>query len=193
LLIPVKSKQNYGRTLFKEDEISILFMGTMPRRIRDPHFALALMEKIAIGNIHLYIIGRSDYMNDINGCISRNKNIHFLGYVPHDKVSQYLQEADILLNIGNSFANMIPSKVFEYMSYNKPIISTTKMSNDPCRKYLEQYGKALVVNEKSSLVESHDKVVRFIQEAHMANDGTNEMTKELMKYTPAYICEKLEA
>ena len=193
LLIPVKYEHNNVRELFKNDEISILFMGTMPRRIRNPHFALSLMDNIATGNIHFYIIGRSDYMNEINGCVSRNKNIHFLGYVSHDKISQYLQEADVLLNIGNSFANMIPSKVFEYMSYNKPIISTTKILNDPCERYLKQYGNALVINETSSLLESQDKVVRFIQEAHKIDGRTKEITKELMKYTPAYFCDKMEA
>ena len=194
LLAPVSINLTDKKTLLVDSGISILFVGTMPKRIRDPHFTIKLMEGLASWKVNFYIIGRSDHMSEINRAINRSSNIKFLGYVPHDKILHYLKEADILLNIGNSFANMIPSKIFEYMSYGKPIISTSKIPNDPCKKYLGHYEKSIVINEYEPLEDGLNKLNLFfemIKEKSWKNNETD-IIKSLSKYTVSYVCNLLE-
>ena len=59
----------------------------------------------------------------------------------------YLTEADFLLNIGNDMEYMLPSKIFEYMSYDKPILSSVKCEKDLSINYLKTYQKAHIFNE----------------------------------------------
>lgn len=197
LLIPNQSRKYEGkRTHFKDDEFVVLFIGTIPNRIRDPRYTLEVFNKIAKGKINLYLVGRSDYNKEINYYIKQNSNIHFLNYIPHDEVCFYLQEADVLLNIGNSIENMIPSKIFEYMSYKKPIISTTKLTNDICNKYLKEYGNSLIVSESKSTLENVTIINDFIE---LIDKNTNKLQTELFQQeaipdslianTPGHFCD----
>ena len=69
----------------------------------------------------------------------------------NEQIKMMQDEADILLNIGNTIPGMVPSKIFEYMSTGKPIISTSCIQNDPVITYLEHYGNAHVINEKETI------------------------------------------
>ncbi len=62
-------------------------------------------------------------------------NVHYTGYVSQAELSKYYAQMDIMLapyqqkvavhgNTGNTCAYMSPLKIFEYMSYAKPIIAT---------------------------------------------------------------------
>ena len=54
---------------------------------------------------------------------------------------------------------MTPSKIFEYMSYGKPIISTAPISNEPCMKYLKTYPLSLVVDENNNSLDCNVEIV----------------------------------
>lgn len=65
-------------------------------------------------------------------------NIHFYGFVPHSKTGEYIIACDVMLapymNVVHGFGNnqekinlvnwMSPLKLFEYMSYSKPVITS---------------------------------------------------------------------
>ena len=54
----------------------------------------------------------------------------------------------MLVNIGNSVDNFMPSKIFEYISTGKPIINVYKIPECPTLKYLAEYPLALCVSEE---------------------------------------------
>ncbi|MCF0193578.1 MAG: glycosyltransferase [Bacteroidaceae bacterium] len=147
MLKPAENTPQKTKSLFPANTTTILFVGTMPRRIRDPRRVIDIMKQVAVGNIHFYIAGRSDFMSDIHDAINQNSNIHYLEYIPHESMRYYLTEADFLLNIGNDMEYMLPSKIFEYMSYDKPILSSVKCEKDLSINYLKTYQKAHIFNE----------------------------------------------
>ena len=59
-----------------------------------------------------------------------------MGRVSHTVAIQYMSEADFLLNIGNSISSMVPSKIFEYISTGKPIISIYSNINDSSQYFI---------------------------------------------------------
>ena len=80
------------------------------------------------------------------------------------------------------------------MSYGKPIISTSKIPNDPCKKYLGHYEKSIVINEYEPVEEGLNKLnafVEMIKENNWKNSKTD-ITKSLSKYTASYVCDLLE-
>ena len=185
------------RTIF-EKRFVILFIGTMPNRIRDPRYVFQLVDAIAKEDIHFYFAGKSDYMNDLNALINRNQNVHFMGQIEHSEIPNYVNEADVLLNIGNSIAGMLPSKVFEYMSYQKPILSTIKLKNDLSIPYLKQYGAVHIIDETQPLRLTVDETQRFIRQVKSGEFEINVadlVNKDgaLYSNTPLCFCEKVES
>lgn len=199
-LLKVEEKYNpHPFEYWDKNQIVILYVGTMPKNIRRPHYALALIDRVAQDNVHFYIAGQTDYGELIDEYIRKNHNIHYLGYVDHDQVRSLLMDATVLLNIGNSIDTMIPSKIFEYMSYGKPIISTQKIKSDKTSYYLGLYGNALIVDENESLTDSIDNVISFIRKSSMSqNNGLQELKKlcrfngPLYSNTPECISNYLE-
>lgn len=197
LLTTALKTQSIERKSIFEGQFAILFIGTMPNRLRDPRKVFKMADMIAKKDVHFYFAGKTDYMSDLKKLISKNKNIHFLGLIDHDEIINYVEGASALLNIGNNIPGMLPSKVFEYMSYGKPIISTIKDSTDLSVLYLNYYKASLIIDETSPLKLSVEKVNNFIH--NIMDERYNidvseicEKNSQLYLNTPSCFCEKIE-
>ena len=69
------------------------------------------------------------------------------GYVDQDELHQIMNNVDGFLNIGSYNPGMVPSKIFEYMSYGKPVISTYVDESDASKEYLEKYPLGICLNK----------------------------------------------
>ena len=61
---------------------------------------------------------------------------------------------------------MTPSKIFEYISTGKPIISTAPIKEEPCIPYLTKYGNACIIYEDKNIDESVALITKFVSNAH---------------------------
>ena len=182
------------RTFFPEGQKILFFAGSMPRNIRNPSFFLRLFGKMKEANIHLYIAGRSDYIREIKTLAQYDKRIHLLGILPHEQIQRMYREADYLVNIGNNVEGMIPSKIFEYMSFGKPIVSTYRIKNDPCVEYLKCYGRAVLINEKESSSIGYEKMIKFLNDnSSLDKDFTIRHSEKLYNNTPDAFVQLFES
>ncbi|MDL2241964.1 glycosyltransferase [Bacteroidales bacterium OttesenSCG-928-L03] len=167
------------RKHFPSDQKVLFFAGSMPWNIRDPRFLLNVFSKIEDPSIHLYLVGKTDFLEDIQKY--SHCNIHFLGLQPHCKVMEMMYEADLLVNIGNNLKGMVPSKIFEYMSTGKPIISTVKIKEDPASMYFQYYKNSLLLDEQEIILDSVLKLQNFINCAQTSQ--MNSCDKTVMFYS----------
>ena len=69
------------------------------------------------------------------------------GNVPLDKAFSTMANADVLINIGNTFSNQVPSKIFDYFAFGKPILNVEKIADCPAREYFERYPHTFTLTE----------------------------------------------
>lgn len=146
-----------------KDTVEMLFVGTIPEHIRPPQYFMDLFSKLKGENFRFTIIGSStceEYFQDVARKDPRIKRIPF---VEHEVALNAMASADILINLGNNNVHMTPSKIFEYMSFGKPIISTAPISNEPSIRYLEQYPNSCVVDYSLPIEQNVEKVTAFIR------------------------------
>lgn len=171
-------------------EIIIVFVGNISKSIRNPEYILSILSKINI-DYKCYIVGNSDCESLFEKYTKFDRRICKLSSVSYDEAQKYLREADFLLNIGNSLEYMVPSKIFEYFSYSKPIISTQKIENDPTISYLYKYKKVVILNEQDEEEKSVKLLESFLTSYdHDMDDDTIYQTFYLN--TPQAFAEKLE-
>lgn len=142
------------------DKIKFVYIGSMPRNIRNPQYILNLFKAINNDDWQFDIYGNNEYLDLVSEY--SKYNIKYKGVVSHEDAINIIADADYLINIGNSMSEMVPSKIFEYMSYGKPIISTFKIDNDPCVKYLELYGESISLDESTSVLDSENQLRNFM-------------------------------
>lgn len=160
LFCPVRYNINQ-RKFFPEDTVNLFYCGSMPNNVRNPRAFLDIFTIIDNDKFHLYLAGTSDYENLLIDAASKCSRIHLLGTISHSQAKEMIKEADMLINIGNSLPYMVPSKIFEYISYGKRVISTYRINNDPCIGYLNKYQSALLINENDDCYKSAKAIIDF--------------------------------
>ena len=138
-------------------------------------------------------VGNIDCIDDFSDLkVHMGERLIFTGFMDHDKLEEKIAESDILLNIGNLIPNMVPSKIFEYMSYLKPIISTYDISNEPSATYLRQYPLALLLSKDTAPKENAEKIAQFIHEIHNTQLDYATLEKQFYLNTPKAFADTLK-
>lgn len=167
LFVPAYNK---GANKKQDDNlINILYVGTIPGHIRNPRYFLEVFSRIQVDELRLTIIGSSTCESLIKDFVDKDKRITRIQSVPHSEAIRRINKADILLNLGNNLTTMTPSKIFEYISTGKPIISTAPIYEEPCVPYLTKYGNACIIYEDKNIDESVAQMTEFITKAHAVN------------------------
>ena len=139
---------------FSTEHITIVFVGFLYPDIRNPKYFLDLLCN-SNSKIQLYIVGGT-WGKFEDGFFEKYQELlgdrfKILGKKNTEECAQILNQADILLNIGNSIPNMIPSKIFEYISTGKPILNVCKLDNCPTLVYMEKYDNCLNLFESEGI------------------------------------------
>ena len=178
-----------GAEMFSHDCINCVFCGSLYKTIRNPQYAVKLFKNLGI-NIVFHIFGRLKEGLILDDDV--NNQIIYHGYFPSDEALSFMQSADILVNIGNTEMNLLPSKILTYISLGKPILNIIKNPECPTLKYTKKYPLALnVLETEEVLQEDIDKVTSFI----LDNKGKEipfEQIKELYREcTPEYVGDRV--
>lgn len=148
-----------------KNKINIVYSGllTVPDRIPDGFMRVAEKSKYAENFNFLFFCngnGKESLKNYINASPA---DITVSPYIPHDEILKVYTGSQFLLNIGGDNVNMVPSKIFEYMSFCKPIISAYHIDNEASLKPLKKYPLALLIDERLSVDENAKKLDEFIE------------------------------
>jgi hypothetical protein len=90
-------------------------------------------------------------------------NLFFHGVISRREIALALNQADILVNIGNNSALQLPSKIIEYIFYEKPILNFVSIKNDSSLKTMKDY-PALTIYKKNKIISKRlvDKIEKFL-------------------------------
>lgn len=127
----------------------LVFVGTLYKSLRNPEPLLRLFAALlrTSENLHLHFFGP---VNDCAHCFDDynqllGKNLHLHGTVPRAEAAQAMAEANLLVNIGNSTAHQLPSKIVEYVSMRRPILNLVCTAGDTSIPFLAEYPAAVSV------------------------------------------------
>ena len=108
-------------------------------------------------------------------------NLIINGYVERNEIGVIYNNSDFLLNFGGSNPFMVPSKIFEYMSYGAPIISTYYIDGETSKDYFSQYPNAICIDQRKPLEDNAIYLNEFIN-----NNFGNKIPFEKVKETFPY-------
>lgn len=121
------------------DPISLIYTGGLDSIYRSPQKLFEILSVIPEGMVVLHLYGYDHGMFTEAYPDIKNKVI-LHGQVTKDECDKAVDNADILVNIGNAVYNQTPSKLFDYMGTGKPIINFSYSEEDTSLWYLKHYG-----------------------------------------------------
>ncbi len=163
------------------DKTEILFGGWFYKDIRNPIKMLPILGQILSKNkdviFTLYCRGCEDAVNKFVEKYPLNVDIK--GIISHDEFEKYAEGANILLNLGNTIINQLPSKVFEYIASGKPIINFYFDERDTSLYYLKKYPLAFNLNLNNYTQSDVEGLAQFISENSSKRVSYNEATRNM--------------
>lgn len=159
--LPMLRKQKNERE--DSSEITIVYVGSLALGVRSPEYILKVFSLIPYENWKFIFVGESN-CEVLNKYAAKDKRVQVVGRCSHEEALSYEKKATALLNLGNYNPNLTPSKVFEYMSFGKKIISTFRSKYDSSIKYLSKYPAVFFLNEKDQNIDGLvNKLIDFIE------------------------------
>lgn len=193
--IPLLEPMKTSKGISTAGELRFVYAGTVQYKVRNPEVAFSMLGEIAEKlnrNIVFDIYGQMDRVSRElyhRGAYGFSLIEH--GWVSEDEMESRLQEADILVNLGNAESHLIPSKLFKYMSTRKPIVHFCVTEKDPCIPYLEKYRNAILIYSAS--IAEVRRLIDWLRSIEI-NDSTNmiDLEKSFPRCFPGYTAALLE-
>lgn len=174
-----------------DQKVHLVYTGSMSVNTANPLYLLALLKHLP-DYIVFDIYGRitTEVMIEIQKSSFLDKRIFLHGQLPHEKILAIQKQADVLLNFGNSNPNMIPCKIFEYISSVNKILSFTHSPNDSSLPYIKRYTRSLIVDENYDMLQDNAKsILDFINRDDKCN--FSEIVGDFEKNTAEFFLRKL--
>lgn len=176
-----------------DDEIRCVYAGYLYGRLRDAGFTLDLFSRLDDPRIQLYIVGKGQeellraYQNG-----ALKGRLHVLGEKGTVECDAILASADVLVNIGNTVNNQVPSKLFHYISFGRPILNITACEDCPTLPYMKKYPLSLTVADTQVAdTKTAEAVQSWLQENCRKGIATTDILQLFADCTPAFIASKM--
>ena len=138
----------------EHDDIQCVFCGSLHPGMREPGFALALFRALHDDAVTLTMAGGGweRFAADADET-ARVLGAKFVrpGLLPPDEAAALENRADVLVSLGNTYDNQMPSKLFGFFATGKPVLHLAVSENDPTLPYLARYPLALVLHRKDGV------------------------------------------
>ena len=138
----------------EHDDIQCVFCGSLHLGMREPGFALALFRALHDDAVTLTMAGGGWERFEADADeTARALGAKFVrpGLLPPDEAAALENRADVLVSLGNTYDNQMPSKLFGYFATGKPVLHLAVNENDPTLPYLARYPLALVLHRKDGV------------------------------------------
>lgn len=147
-------RYNEGITVVKGYQ-NWLFAGTIYDDYSNVESLATLLYSIKEEKIVLHLMGKiypksQKVINELSKKLPNRIIVY--GKQSYEFAKGSMQKADVLVNLANDNANQIPSKIFEYMSCQKPVLNVYSKFGDVSALYLNLY--PLAFNICSTTMES---------------------------------------
>jgi glycosyltransferase involved in cell wall biosynthesis len=174
----------------KSGHQNVLFVGRLHPVKGIKHLIIAMKDVIAINPAaRLILIGEGNEKENLvtlSMQMGIQKNVQFIGEVPHDEVFNYMQQSDLF--VLPSLSEGFPGVFLEAMACGLPIIAT-RVGGIP---------EILTDNINGYLVEAEDpenlanKIILLLKDDRLRKKMSDNNRNEVKKYSWDNICIKLE-
>lgn len=175
----------------REKKTTLVYAGGFYEKIRNPKEMLKILSVLPEDIfIKIYGSGCEDLINKTKDGFKEG-SLFIGGRINHENCLKELSNCDMVLNLGNTISNQMPSKILEYIGMGKPIINFYFIKEDMCLPILEKYPLAININLNDYSQEDIDKLVAFIKDNKGKQLSYEEATKNFKDYETSVVAQKL--
>ena len=180
VIFPLSTFQNTANT-FENKEKNVLkmaYFGAFYMPERTPKMLLDFLFILKKSKIEVEISIFGDILPEFIALFENFENVKLKGLVSRNDTEKTMQESDILINIGNTTAWQLPSKIADYMVMEKPILHFSQVENDPCLAFFND--NHFIIDEK--MLENKNLLIIFEVWLAQIKNGNSDFFNQKSKY-----------
>ena len=169
------------------DQINLLFCGALFPSIRDPQFFMNILSNLD-NRFCVTFMGRNCEEFWKTCSIESKARVRVYPPLPYQTAINAMNQADILINIGNNMHVHMPSKILDYINTGKPIINFHKFADCPTLYYTSRYPLCLNIQEEEKLSsECFERFLNFCLTNRNAKIPRTDIVRIFTDCCPEYI------
>lgn len=168
-----------------QNKIKLFYGGAFVQGVREPQALMKLFSGIDSDDFILTLCTVGNYQNDLAHWAHGVKGVDFRGTVDRDEARQLLDEADILINVGNLNEHQVPSKIFEYFQTGKPIINL--YADERQIRMFAKYPLVLNISQKEITKDDISKMIEFCRQNKGKLVALDVVKENYKNYTISYL------
>ena len=173
------------------NKTTLIYAGIFYKELRNPEKMLDVLSCLTDNEeINIFSKCCEDVLEEKKALFTGCK-ININGMIPHKECLEEISKADILINLGNTVTNQMPSKILEYISFGKPIVNFYFTEEDMCLPILKNYPLVFNINLNNYTKEDIEDLKIFIKNNKGVKLNFDEATKNLVDYRVENIAEKI--
>ena len=185
-LIPQKTSQCCGPN---RNRVTLLYAGTLYHNIRNPKILVDLKTCLP-ESFDLVFCGSCDNPKDME--MLKEAGIICKGYCSQEVLSKEVENASILINIGNLVRNQLGSKLIDYIATGKPILNITQFEECPTIKVLQTYDLKFNISVTELQDEQHANEMRVYLKSVLGKTiPFSEVQEMYTEYTPQFVAKTI--
>lgn len=169
----------------KKRKLLFFYAGSLSEKFRKPTYLLRLLFYIRNLNYSMIFCSRGCRM-ELEREKRNNNKIQIKGYVSKKELNHWFSQADILISIGNSMPEAVPSKIFQYISIGKPVIHFFSIEQDSCLPYLKEYPLCLFIDERKDLSWNARRVIEYLEKLKDVSNIQIDIYEKYYRNRPQY-------
>lgn len=182
-------------TTYNKEKNRIIYGGGIDKKQRNPSEILEIFSLISKEtDIEVFFYTYGNMQENLKNYENKNSYFHSFNAISLNEYNKELEKSNFLLSIGNRESDIVPSKLFDYISTGKPIIHFSYNDNDPYKNYLKRYRPSIIVplyEKDLEMKKILQELLRFIE---TNKDGKNNMSFEeiiicLKECTPQHVAK----
>lgn len=152
----------------KNIELVLIYSGAFYPGLREPNYMLRVLNKVyKMCSFRLDLFsGKTLSMQNCRKIVTNCDNLYLHDFIEESQLVSKVESANFLISVGNIDSDYLPSKIFFYMGFGKPIIHFAKDDSDVVVSYLNKYENSLIVFENDSFDDNCRRVISFLQQSH---------------------------
>lgn len=164
-IMELRKKESHGK--------KCIYIGSTYSDIRNPHYAMKVFEAAheKDSTIQFSIYGSSNMKKDLIEWQSRYPDsFYYHDYINYENIRTVYEDADYVVNIGNTLKNVVPGKTFEILGTLKPIIHFTDGLNDSSLKFIKQYPNVCIITYTMTIETAVDILMQYLNRPYILSD-----------------------
>ena len=175
--------------------LRLVYTGVLNDEYRSPAWLLALCEKVwqqePRFQLHIFGTNQSECLHTALG--QPPAWLFYHGQVPPEQAQAATLAADALVNLGNTYPNMMPSKILDYLATGRPIVNICKLENCPTLRLTEHYPLALNLADGSDIHSAAAALLSFLHTNAGNRLSFSQVEALFPQATPAFVASRMLA